>query len=133
MTGLFIAPAAAQSFKWWQSDRFQRELVLSTEQAGRLEEIYQAAAPALSAQKTRVETLQTELSKLVAEGRADESVAADLIARVEGARADLGRTRALMLYRMRRILTSDQHVKLKVLFAEHESDRQGHSRPKPKQ
>lgn len=128
MTGLFVAPATAQSFKWWQSARFQRELALSTEQTGRLEEIYQAAAPALGAQKTTLERLQTELSKLVADGRADESVAADLIARVEAARADLGRARALMLYRMRRILTSDQHLKLKVLFDEHERERRGPTR-----
>ena len=54
--------------------------------------------------------------------------AADLIARVESARADLGRSRALMLYRMRRLLTTDQHVKLKVLFDEHERNKRSHSR-----
>ncbi len=85
----------------------------------------------MRAQKTSLDRLQGELSKLVSDGRAEESVADELIAKVETARAELGHTRGVMLYRMRRILTSDQHVKMKVLFAEHERER--HSRPKPKQ
>ena len=41
------APAAAQSFKWWQHEKFQRELVLAPEQVTRLEDIFQAAGPAM--------------------------------------------------------------------------------------
>jgi len=130
VTGL-AAPAAAQSFKWWQDDRFQRELAMSAEQIARLEDIYQSAGPAMRAQKATLDKLQKDLSKLVSDGRADEATADELIAKVETARAELGRTRGVMLYRMRRILTSDQHVKLKVLFDEHERER--HPRPKPKQ
>ena len=126
-----VAPAAAQSFKWWQNERFQRELALSAEQITRIEDIYQSAGPAMRSQKATLDRLQGDLSKLVSDGRADDATADELIARVETARAELGRTRGVMLYRIRRILTSDQHVKLKVLFAEHERDR--HPRPKPKQ
>lgn len=122
-------PAGAQSFKWWQNDRFQRELALTTEQVTRLEDIYQAAGPAMRTQKAALDRVQSELSAMVTEGRADESAAAEMIARVESARADLGRTRGLMLYRMRRLLTSDQHTKLKVLFDERERSRGTHGRP----
>ena len=120
--------AGAQSFKWWQNERYQKELALSPEQITRLEDIYQGAGPAMRSQKAALDRLQGELSKLVSDGRADETTAADLIAKVEAARGDLGRTRGVMLYRMRRILTSDQHVKLKVLFDEHERERRGHPR-----
>lgn len=123
--------ASAQGFKWWQNDRYQQELALSPEQIDRLEQTYQATGPAMRAQKSALDKLQSELKLLVADGRADESTADDLITRVEGARSDLGRTRALMLYRMRRILTSDQHVKLQVLFAERERERHGRTRPQP--
>lgn len=129
VTGLAL-PAQAQSFKWWQNDRFQRELAMSPEQIARLEDIYRNAGPTMRTQKAALDRLQTELSKVVADGRADETTADDLIAKVETAKAELGRTRGVMLYRMRRILTSDQHVKLKVLFAEHERE---HPRPKPQQ
>lgn len=126
-----VTPAAAQGFKWWQNDRFQRELSLTTEQVGRLEEIYQAAGPAMRAQKGALDRLQSDLSAMVNDGRADEAAAADLIARVETARADLGRTRGVMLYRMRRLLTSDQHMKLKVLFDEHNRDQRAHPKKSP--
>ena len=125
------APAAAQSFKWWQHEKFQRELVLSPEQVTRLEEIFQAAGPAMRTNKAAVDRLQAELSAMVRDARADDATATELIIRVEAARGDLGRTRALMLYRMRRVLTSDQHTKLKVLFDEHERSTRGHTRPRP--
>jgi Spy/CpxP family protein refolding chaperone len=125
------APSAAQSFKWWQHEKFQRELVLSPEQVTRLEEIFQAAGPAMRTYKAAVDKLQAELSAMVQDARADEATATELIIRVEAARGDLGRTRALMLYRMRRVLTSDQSTKLKVLFDEHARSTRGHTRPRP--
>ncbi len=124
---LVSGEAAAQGFKWWQDDRFKRELALSTEQIDRLEAIYQSTGPAMRAQKATLDRLQADLAKVVADGTADEPTATDVITRVETARSDLGRTRAVMLYRMRRILTSDQHVKLQVLFDERERER-GHGR-----
>jgi Spy/CpxP family protein refolding chaperone len=119
------SPAAAQSFKWWQDERFRQELALVPEQVGRLDEIYQAASPTMRTQKAAVDRLQADLSAVVNEARADDATAAELIARVEEARADLGKTRAMMLYRMRRVITTDQHVKLKALFAERQRSRHG--------
>jgi Spy/CpxP family protein refolding chaperone len=130
VTALLAPAASAQGFKWWQDDRFKRELALSAEQIDRLEEIYQSSGPAMRAQKATLDRLQADLSKVVADGTADEAVAADVIGRVESAKSELGRTRALMLYRMRRILTSDQHVKLQVLFDERERERHGKNRPR---
>ena len=131
LLGWSPAPAAAQSFKWRQHEKFQRELVLSTEQVSRLEEIFQAAGPAMRAGKGALDKVQSELSAMVQDGRADDATATELIVRVEAARGELGKTRALMLYRMRRVLTSDQNAKLKVLFDEHERSRRDHSKPKP--
>lgn len=128
---VFTHPAGAQSFKWWQVERFQQEMALVPEQVSRLEEIYQAAGPSMRTQKSALERLQSDLSAMVNEGRADDSAANDLIARVEAARAELGRTRGAMLYRMRRVLTTDQHVKLKALFAERERSR-GNKTPQHK-
>lgn len=128
VTALAGAAPSAQGFKWWQDERFKRELALSGEQIERLEAIYQSTGPAMRTQKAALDKLQADLSKVVADGTADETVATDIISRVEAARSDLGRTRAVMLYRMRRILTSDQHVKLKVLFDERERDRHGRSK-----
>ena len=65
LLGLACAsPLAAQAqgkFKWWQSDRYKTELMLTTEQSKRLEEIFQNALPALRAQMKTLETAETEL------------------------------------------------------------------------
>jgi Spy/CpxP family protein refolding chaperone len=127
---LGVGNASAQGFKWWQDERFKRELVLSADQIERLEAIYQSTGPTMRAQKAALDKLQAELSKVVVDGTADESTAAEIIGRVEAAKSELGRTRAVMLYRMRRLLTSDQHVKLQVLFDERERERHGRGKPR---
>lgn len=116
-------PAAAQGFKWWQDEGFRRELGLTADQVTRLDEVFQAALPLLRTQKSALDSLEADFSRMVADARADEPAALDVIARVESARAELGRTRGLMLFRMRRILTADQHVKLKALHAARERTR----------
>ena len=84
----------------------------------------------MRAQKAALDKLQAELSKVVVDGTADEATAAEIIGRVEAARVRPGPHPAVMLYRMRRILTSDQHVKLQVLFDERERERHGRGKPR---
>ena len=66
--------AAAQGFKWWQNDRFQQELALTSEQVDRLEEIFQALQPTLKTQKETLDKYETKLSKVVSDPRADEAL-----------------------------------------------------------
>jgi Spy/CpxP family protein refolding chaperone len=128
--GLFTAlpgEAAAQPFKWWQNERFQRELLLTSEQVTRLEEIFQAKLPKLRSQKERLDELEASLSRMVADGSASEAEASALIDQVEAARSTLSKSRTLMLFKMRRILTSDQHVKLTALHEQWERERRSRS------
>ena len=119
-------------FKWWQSERFVQELSLTREQATRIEEVFQASWPALHAAKADLDRLETELSQHIADGTASEIKVLQQIDRVEASRSAMGRTRSLMLYRMHRLLTSDQRVKLKVLYeaVEREKAQQPDGRPK---
>ena len=119
-------------FKWWQSERFVQELALTRDQSTRIEEVFQASWPALHAAKADLDRLETELSQLIAEGTASEAKVLQQIDRVEASRSAMGRTRSLMLYRMHRLLTSDQRVKLKVLYeaVEREKAQQPDGRPK---
>jgi Spy/CpxP family protein refolding chaperone len=109
------ASAAAQGFKWWQSDRFQQELVLAPEQVTRLEEIFQALQPTLKTQKETLDKFEAKLSRVLNDPRADEALVLEAVERAEGARAELAKSRTLMMFRMNRILTSDQNVKMKAL------------------
>ena len=118
---LVAAPRPAEAgqggkFKWWQSERFVQELALTTEQSARIEEVFQASWPALHAAKADLDRLETELSRQIAEGTASEAKVLQQIDRVEASRSAMGRTRSLMLYRMHRLLTAEQRVKLKALY-----------------
>ena len=117
------AVAGAQGFKWWQSDKFKSELTLSTDQIVRLEEVYQALRPKLTAGKEELDRLESSLSKLIAEGVAPEGDVMKMVDQVEHSRAELAKSRTLMIYRMHRILTVDQRAKMNALHARWEQER----------
>ena len=129
LVGLLVlviaGPLAAQGqgkFKWWQSDRYKTELMLTADQSKRLEEIFQNALPMLRAQMKALESAETELERLVQRG--DDSAVMAQVARVETARAELNTSRTLMLLKMRRLLTSDQWIKFGALHKALEHERE---------
>jgi Spy/CpxP family protein refolding chaperone len=116
-------PAAAQGFKWWQSDRFIRELGLTQEQSRRLEEIFQAALPKLRALKASLDKAEARLDELIERG--DDAAVMEQLNSVEAARAELNKSRTMMLLGMRRVLTTDQWVKFTALHQAEERARSG--------
>lgn len=125
-----VQPAAAQGFKWWQMDRFQKGLSLTQEQIDRIEAIFQTAEPSLRAQKTALDKAEHKLSKVITDSTSDEAAVLQAAERVEAARAELSRTRTLQLFRMRRVLTDEQNTKMKEM---HDHDRRERERArKPK-
>jgi Spy/CpxP family protein refolding chaperone len=114
------APAAAQGFKWWQTERFQKELALTAEQITRIEGIYQTTEPLLRAQKQAFDRREEKLSKIIADPSSDEPAVLQAIDRLEAARTEISRTRTLMFFRIRRVLTDEQNVKITAM---HERDR----------
>src|SRR5688500_7509324 len=106
------SPAAAQGkFKWWQSDRYKTELMLTAEQSKRCEEIFQQALPKLRAQMKTLESAEAELERLVQRG--DDSAVMAQVARVEAARAELNMARTRMLLHMPGLLTADHGIELR--------------------
>jgi Spy/CpxP family protein refolding chaperone len=125
---LWATPADAQRFKWWKDDRFTRELALTPDQSSRIEAVFQTAQPELRAQQRALSMLEDELSKLVQDAKVEESEVDHFVGKVESARADLAKTRTMMIYRIRRILTLEQHLKLQELFEQREKERRGKGR-----
>jgi Spy/CpxP family protein refolding chaperone len=117
------AVAGAQGFKWWQSDRFKTDLALSPEQITRLEEVYQGLRPKLTAGKQELDRLEGSLSKLIAEGVAPEGDVMKMVDQVEHSRAELAKSRTLMVYRMHQVLTVEQRAKMNALHERWEQDR----------
>lgn len=125
LTLLWASPAQAQRFRWWKDERFKKELAITPDQVARIDAVFQAAQPALRAQQRALSMLEDELSKLVVEANVEESEVEHFVTKVESARADLGKTRTMMIFRMRRILTVEQHALLQKLFEQNEKDRRG--------
>ena len=125
LTLLWATPADAQRFRWWKDEQFQKELNLTPDQTARIEAVFQDAQPALRAQQRALSMLEEELSKLVREARVEESEVEIFVEKVESARADLAKTRTMMIYRIRRIMTTEQNEALRKLFEQREKRRKG--------
>lgn len=117
--------ASAQGFKWWQHERFQKELALTAEQIARLEGLYQATESTLRAQMQALGRAEATLSKVIADSASDEPAVMQASDRVDAARNELSRTRTLMLFRMRRILSDEQNLAMQRM-----RDRDRDRRPK---
>lgn len=118
---LMSIPALAQRGKWWQDERFGRELGLTTEQRTRLEEIFQKTQPMLRQRMQALDDAQREFDRLVERG--DDNSVMEQVVVVETARAELNKARTMMLLRMRRSLTADQWAKFTALHQASERDR----------
>ncbi len=125
LTLLWANPAHAQRSRWWKDERFQKELAITPDQSSRIDAVFQAAQPALRAQHRALSKLEDELSKLVLDANVEEPEVEHFVARVEAARADLGKARTMMIFRIRRILTTDQHLKLQKMLEQSEKERHG--------
>ena len=114
------ASQTSQPFYWWRSEQFRKDLGLTTDQVTRINSIHQSTLPELRQEWEEFKRCDTKLSGLI-ETSSDEALLARQIDRVETARANLNKTRSLMLARMRLILTPEQRARLKVLQEERES------------
>jgi Spy/CpxP family protein refolding chaperone len=118
------APAFAQGFKWWHAERFQKELVLTSEQITRIEGIYQTTEPLLRAQKQAIDRREEKLSKVIQDPNSDEAMVLQATDRLEASRNELSRTRTLMLFRIRRVLSDEQNLRINAMHAKDRAERE---------
>jgi Spy/CpxP family protein refolding chaperone len=114
--------AADDRHKWWLSDQYRAELGLSDQQSSDLDAVFQSVLPRMKAEKDELDRQDRALSALIA-GPADEVSVALGIDRVERARAAANKTRTWMLYRMYRVLSPDQRVKVAAMHERFERER----------
>jgi Spy/CpxP family protein refolding chaperone len=122
---LWAPVSGAQNYKWWKTERFLKELALTPDQSSRIDGVFQAAQPALRAQKRALDKLEDELSAMIYDTSVDEAELEQFVDRVEAAKSELSKTRSLMLVRMRRVLSAEQYTKLNRLFEQDEKRRRG--------
>lgn len=125
---LWAVPASAQRGKWWQDERFRRELGLTDEQSARLEQIFQKHQPTLRERMQALDRAEEEFDRLVE--KSDDASVMEQVGIVEAARAELNKVRTMMLLRMRRSLTAHQWAKFTALQA---NNQRGRPRPPDRQ
>jgi Spy/CpxP family protein refolding chaperone len=120
------ALAQGQPSRWWKSEKVIKELGLTVEQSSRIEKVFEGTLPELRVEMEELNRLETKLSRLI-DADAEETALTRQIDRVETARANLSKTRTLMLLQMRRILTPEQRERLKVMQEKRANHTPGHS------
>ncbi|HEY7789931.1 MAG TPA: Spy/CpxP family protein refolding chaperone [Vicinamibacterales bacterium] len=108
--------------KWWKDAAFRQQLGLSDEQSSKIDAIYQSTVPQLREQYEASKAEDAQLRKLVDANGAEDAVAQQ-IDRMETAHCAVSRTRLLMLYKMRLVLTPDQRVKFRKVHDDWEKTR----------
>ncbi len=110
------APVHAQSFgfPWWKDAQFQRDLTLTTDQAAKIEAVFQSAITDLRRKNDELKRNEDELSRLIGTGT-DELLVVKQIDKVEAIRAHMNKMRTLMLFHERQVLSPDQRVRLNKL------------------
>jgi Spy/CpxP family protein refolding chaperone len=114
---------------WWKAPETRAELNISDKQSKDIDDIFQETLPSLRAAKEELDKLDEAVTKLMKEGTADASLVARQVAQAEQARAQLTTKRTVMLYRMHRLLTPEQRIKLDAMFERREAERRKNNDP----
>jgi Spy/CpxP family protein refolding chaperone len=105
--------AAKAKAKWWRSPALRAEFAITDAQSTELDHIFHSFYASLKSGMEDVDRYHKDVSKIMAEGSSSEVDVLHAIDKLEAAKASLARTRMLMLYRMYRVLSPDQRVKVK--------------------
>jgi Spy/CpxP family protein refolding chaperone len=108
---------------WWKDADTRAELGISDKQSKEIDDVFQATLPGLRAAKDELDQMDEVVARLVKDSTADVGVVAKQVAQAEQARASLTTQRTVMLFRMHRLLTSEQRTKLDAMFARREAER----------
>jgi Spy/CpxP family protein refolding chaperone len=117
------AAARGQSFgfPWWKDAQFQRDLSLTQDQSARIDAVFQQVIPGLRQRKTELDAQEEVLSHMIANNES-EALVTRQVDKVETIRAEMNKTRTLMLLHMRQVLSPEQRKKLNKLHEQWEKD-----------
>jgi Spy/CpxP family protein refolding chaperone len=105
--------AAKAKAKWWRSPELRAEFAITDAQSAELDRIYHTFYASLKSGMGDVDRYHKDVSKIMAEGSSSEVDVLHAIDKLETAKATLTKTRMLMLYRMYRVLSPEQRLKVK--------------------
>ena len=108
---------------WWKDEKARAEIGFNAEQATEIDRIFKAYIEKAKPLREEVNGLEKALSETMKANTADVSVVAQQVEKVENKRAELNKLRVVMLYRMHRVLTPEQNVRLQAYIDRREAAR----------
>jgi Spy/CpxP family protein refolding chaperone len=102
--------------KWWVDPKLRADLGVTDQQSAAVEAVWQKTLPLLRDARERLDKLEDALSEMTQRDGSDETAVLAQIERVENTRAELNKTRTMMIYRMNKLLTVDQRAKVKAMY-----------------
>jgi Spy/CpxP family protein refolding chaperone len=106
---------SAKRAKWWIDAKLRADLGITDQQSAAVDAIWVKTLPLLWDARDRLEKLEDALSAMTQRDASDETAVFAQIERIESTRAELNKTRTMMIYRMHKILTVDQRAKVKAM------------------
>jgi Spy/CpxP family protein refolding chaperone len=112
--------------KWWIDAKLRADLGITDQQSAQVEQIWQKSRPALVEMREKLDKMDKVLSQMISDGVEESKVAAQ-IELVENTRADANKRRTLMIYRMNKVLTTEQRAKVRAMFEQNDPQHRGRS------
>lgn len=108
---------------WWHDRRVVSELTLTNDQIDRLDRIYTKYMEKAVPLRKEVQDLEKGLDQSIRTQKLDVAAFAAEVDRIENKRAELNKMRAVMLYRLRLVLNTEQNNKFQVMVDKREAER----------
>ena len=108
---------------WWHDKKIAAELVLSADQVGRLDRIFVKHTEKAVPLRKEVQDLEKALDQTIRAQKLDVTAFAQEVDRIENKRAELNKMRAVMLYRLRLVLNTDQNNKFQAMLDRRDRER----------
>jgi Spy/CpxP family protein refolding chaperone len=97
--------------KWWIDSESRAELGITDQQSAAIEKEWQRSLEKRAETRERLEKAEGILEKMILDA-ADEAAVTAQLDKVEAARSEANKARVLLLYRINKILTQDQRIKV---------------------
>lgn len=108
---------------WWHDKRVVDQLALTNEQVDKLDRIFVKHNEKAVPLRKEVQDLEKALDDAVRTQKLDVNAFAQEVDRIENKRSELNKMRAVMLYRLRLVLNTEQNNKFQAMLDRREAER----------
>jgi Spy/CpxP family protein refolding chaperone len=107
---------------WWKNPKDMAEIGLTQEQSRTIDDIFHTELEKIKPLWEEIRKLERSLNEMLRANTADVAVVARQVEKIERMRAEHNTLRTVMLYRMRRVLSSEQNAKFQAMLDRREAE-----------